>query len=93
MNHTHDVDGLPGDSKQSSVIAVQKMPVVRAQALVFSNQRVSLGKMLQGMELLFHLKDESIRVGGTVCGDEAPDRLNIHLGSPRDPNFESCGHA
>ena len=93
MNHAHDVNGLPGDSKQSAIVTIQKVTVVRSQVLVLWDQRTSLRKMLQRIELLFHLEDESISVGRTVCGNKAPDRLNIHFCSMGDPNFESCGHA
>ena len=93
MNHTHHINRFPGNSKQSAIVTIQKVTVVRSQVLVFWDQRTSPGKKLQRLELFFHLEDESISVSRTVCGNKTPDRLNIHFCSTGDPNFESCGHA
>ena len=93
MNDTHHIDRLSGDSKESAVVAIQKMSIVSSQTLVLRNQWASLRKMLEGMELLFHLEDKSIRTCRTVCSNVVPDGLNLGLRSLRDPNLESCGHA
>ena len=93
MNHTRYVDALSGNSKQSAVVAIQKVPVLSSQAPVLDNQWASLRKVLQGMELLFHLEDKLIRICRTVFSNVAPDGLNVRFSSSGDPNFESCGHA
>ena len=93
MNHAQDINGLPGDSKHSAIVAMQKVKVVRSQVLVFWNQRASLRKMFQGVELLFDLEDKSIRICRTVFSNVAPDGPNVRFSSSGDPNFESCGHA
>jgi hypothetical protein len=72
MNHPHDIDSPPGNSKQSAEIAVPKLPVVGFQVLVFWNQRASMRKVLEGVELLFHLKDESIRGASATTNCRSP---------------------